>query len=407
MIQRSPAVADARGVRDGPGDIPLGEPGGLQQFATEREVRGKRRRKRAAGPVRVARVDARRATFVERVAIEHEVDDLRRQVLAADRRLAAVTSRDDYGGRTHVVQPPRGLPRIVHRCDAQAAERLRFGNIGGDDARTRNQLRAQRLHAVGVEQPLAARRDEHRVDHDNRQLQRLDRGRHRLDNGPRREHADLGGVDREVAGDRFDLCGHKIGRQRRHRLDPLGALHGDGRDRAGAVHAECRERLQVGLDAGAATRVAARNCQGCTHTLRSAIMYPTFIEAMTTRADARFRIAEQIGAVLFVTILTAMAAQISVPLPFTPVPFTFQPMVVLIGAAALGARLGAARLLGPTGGYLMSYPLAAFVAGALAERGFDRRYLTAVLAMACGLAVIFAGGVLWLTIAGQPSYGLS
>ena len=153
-------------------------------------------------------------------------------------------------------------------------------------------------------------------------------------------------------------------------------------------------------------------------------MQPTLLSTMTTRAPSRgLRTAERAGAVLFVTILTAVAAQISVPLPFTPVPFTFQPMVVLIGAAALGARLGAAsqvlylalglaglpvfaaspelahgaaRLLGPTGGYLMSYPLAAFVAGALAERGFDRRYLTAVLAMACGLAVIFAGGVFWL-----------
>ncbi len=103
--------------------------------------------------------------------------------------------------------------------------------------------------------------------------------------------------------------------------------------------------------------------------------------------------AEQIGAVLFVTILTAIAAQISIPLPFTPVPFTFQPMVVLLGAAALGPRLGmasqilylalgfaglpvfaaspllpqgAARLLGPTGGYLMAYPFAAFAAGWLA-----------------------------------------
>ena len=59
-------------------------------------------------------------------------------------------------------------------------------------------------------------------------------------------------------------------------------------------------------------------------------MYPTFFDAMTTRvdADARFRAAEQVGAVLFVTMLTAIAAQISVPLPFTPVPFTFQPMVV-------------------------------------------------------------------------------
>jgi biotin transport system substrate-specific component len=153
-------------------------------------------------------------------------------------------------------------------------------------------------------------------------------------------------------------------------------------------------------------------------------MQPTLLSTMTTRAPSRgLQTAERAGAVLFVTILTAVAAQISVPLPFTPVPFTFQPMVVLIGAAALGARLGAAsqvlylalglaglpvfaaspvlaqgaaRLLGPTGGYLMSYPLAAFVAGVLAERGFDRRYLTAVLAMACGLVVIFAGGVFWL-----------
>src|SRR5262249_29813831 len=154
------------------------------------------------------------------------------------------------------------------------------------------------------------------------------------------------------------------------------------------------------------------DCQRSTHTLRSAFMYPTFFDAMTMRvdADARFRIAEQIGAVLLVTVLTAIAAQVSVPLPFTPVPFTFQPMVVLVGAAALGSRLGiasqilylalgiaglpvfaaspvlpqgVARLLGPTGGYLMSYPLAAFVAGWLAERGFDRRYVTAVIAMVC------------------------
>ena len=163
-------------------------------------------------------------------------------------------------------------------------------------------------------------------------------------------------------------------------------------------------------------------------------MYPTLLDTLTTRSDARFRVAEQIGAVLFVTILTAIAAQVSIPLPFTPVPFTFQPMVVLLGAAALGPRLGmasqilylalgfaglpvfaasallpqgAARLLGPTGGYLMSYPVAAFVAGWLAERGFDRRYLTAVLAMVCGLAVIFAGGLLWLTIVSRPAGGFS
>jgi biotin transport system substrate-specific component len=67
---------------------------------------------------------------------------------------------------------------------------------------------------------------------------------------------------------------------------------------------------------------------------------------------------------------------------------------------------GAARLLGPTGGYLMSYPFAAFLAGYLAERGFDRRYLTSVLAMAAGLAIVFTSGVLWLAF-GAPHVGLS
>ena len=162
-------------------------------------------------------------------------------------------------------------------------------------------------------------------------------------------------------------------------------------------------------------------------------MYPTLLDAITVRAADRFRIAEQAGAVLFVTVLTAIAAQISVPLPFTPVPFTFQPMVVLVGAAALGSRLGMssqvlylalglaglpvfaaspvlpqgfARLLGPTGGYLMSYPFAAFAAGFLAERGFDRRYLTSVLAMSAGLAIIFACGVAWMAW-GAPRVGAS
>jgi biotin transport system substrate-specific component len=128
-------------------------------------------------------------------------------------------------------------------------------------------------------------------------------------------------------------------------------------------------------------------------------------------------------AVAFVTVLTAAASQVSFPLPFTPVPFTLQPVVVLIGGAMLGARLGASaqvlylllgiaglpvfafapelpqgmlRLLGPSGGYLMAYPLAAFLTGGLAQRGLDRRFGTNLVAMALGLGVIFAGGVLWL-----------
>ena len=123
----------------------------------------------------------------------------------------------------------------------------------------------------------------------------------------------------------------------------------------------------------------------------------TLLTSVSARTDMSGVI--RAAAVLFVAVLTAVAAQVSIPLPFTPVPFTLQPMIVLVGAAALGARLGMAsqviyllagiaglpvfatsavlpqgflRLLGPTGGFLMAYPLAAFVAGWLAERGFDR-----------------------------------
>lgn len=131
----------------------------------------------------------------------------------------------------------------------------------------------------------------------------------------------------------------------------------------------------------------------------------------------------RVAAMVFMAALTAAAAQVSIPLPFTEVPFTFQPMIVLLGGLALGSRLalgsqvlylmagiaglpvfaasatlppGALRLLGPTGGYLLSYPMAAFLAGRLAERGFDRRYLTSILAMLAGLVVIYASGALWL-----------
>ena len=139
-------------------------------------------------------------------------------------------------------------------------------------------------------------------------------------------------------------------------------------------------------------------------------------------ASAAGRTGLRLASMLVVTALTAVAAQVSFHIPSTPVPLTLQPMVVLVGAAALGPRLGASsqvlylflgimglpvfaaspilpqgvgRLLGPTGGYLLAYPIAAFVTGYLAERGFDRRYLTSLLAMFAGLATLFAGGVTW------------
>ncbi len=157
----------------------------------------------------------------------------------------------------------------------------------------------------------------------------------------------------------------------------------------------------------------------------------TLLQVVSASADVSSAL--RAAAVLFVTVLTIVAAQVSIPLPFTPVPFTLQPMIVLLGGAALGSRLGMssqvlyialglaglpvfaaspvlpqgfARLLGPTGGYLMSYPLAACVAGALAERGFDRRYITSVAAMGAGLAIIFACGVAWMAF-GAPHVGLT
>jgi biotin transport system substrate-specific component len=132
----------------------------------------------------------------------------------------------------------------------------------------------------------------------------------------------------------------------------------------------------------------------------------------------------RVAAVALAVALTATAAQFTVVLPFTAVPFTLTPLVVILSGAVLGSRLGAAaqfaylaagiaglqvfapslilppgagRLLGPTGGYLLAYPMAAFVSGYLAERGWDRSFLRASVALAAGLAVIYLGGVAWMT----------
>jgi biotin transport system substrate-specific component len=152
----------------------------------------------------------------------------------------------------------------------------------------------------------------------------------------------------------------------------------------------------------------------------------TLVNALAARgASVETARGIRIASLLFMTVLTAAAAQLSIQLPFTAVPFTLQPMIVLLGGLALGSRLGSLtqilylaagiaglpvfaasvvlppgplRLLGPTGGYLMAYPLAAFVTGYLAERGFDRRYVTSVLAMLAGLIVIYSAGVTWLGV---------
>ncbi len=123
------------------------------------------------------------------------------------------------------------------------------------------------------------------------------------------------------------------------------------------------------------------------------------------------------------SLLTALAAQIVIPLPFTPVPITGQTFAVLLTGALLGSRLGALAMIAylvegaaglpffrggnggahyllfsPTTGYLLAYPVAAFVTGLLAERGWDKRYLWAAAAMGLGSLVILLGGWAWLSL---------
>jgi biotin transport system substrate-specific component len=126
-------------------------------------------------------------------------------------------------------------------------------------------------------------------------------------------------------------------------------------------------------------------------------------------------------------LLTAACAQLSFPFPGSPVPVTGQTFAVLLTGAALGANRGAAGqilyvalglvglpfyadgdhgvsvVFGATGGYLLAFPLAAWVTGKLAEARFDRTPLKALPAFALGSMVVFAIGVPWLAVAADMS----
>ena len=121
-------------------------------------------------------------------------------------------------------------------------------------------------------------------------------------------------------------------------------------------------------------------------------------------------------------LLTAAAAQVRVPLPFTPVPVTGQTFAVLLAGAALGSRAGAASqglyvllglgglpffqggnggwsyATGPTMGYLVGFVVAAAVVGSLAERAQDRTVATALPAFLAGTVVVYLFGVAWLMV---------
>lgn len=120
------------------------------------------------------------------------------------------------------------------------------------------------------------------------------------------------------------------------------------------------------------------------------------------------------------SLLIGLSAQIAILLGFSPVPITGQTFAVLIIGALFGARrgcitvlvyliegatglpvfaLGASGfsvLLGPRGGYLVGFIFGAYIVGLLAEKGWDRRFGTTILAMVFGNLVIYAFGLSWL-----------
>jgi len=124
--------------------------------------------------------------------------------------------------------------------------------------------------------------------------------------------------------------------------------------------------------------------------------------------------------IIAASILIALAAQVAIPIPGSPVPLTLQPIAVLLVGVTLGASRGAAAaalylceglsglpvfaqghggpiwLIAPTAGYLWSYPFAAWLAGFVSQRGWGSSIVRAVCGMLAALAVIYLGGWSWL-----------
>jgi biotin transport system substrate-specific component len=148
--------------------------------------------------------------------------------------------------------------------------------------------------------------------------------------------------------------------------------------------------------------------------MRMSMLTETLRTAAVTEVVASRRVRMAIGILAF-ALATSFGATIAVPLPGTAVPMSLQPLFVILSGTVLGAWGGAAAmalylamgamgapvfalggaglpwLLGPTGGYLVAMPAAAFVAGVVAGRGRGWGRLLAGLAL--GLAVIYLGGL--------------
>jgi biotin transport system substrate-specific component len=136
-------------------------------------------------------------------------------------------------------------------------------------------------------------------------------------------------------------------------------------------------------------------------------MQSTLGLTLTRQLSARNRLLTDAALIITGSLLVAVMAQISIPLPPSPVPITGQTFAVLIVGAVLGSKRGAASLalylaqgalglpvfaefksglvtlFGPTGGYLFGFVVAAYVVGLLAERGLDRNWRTALFHRRC------------------------
>jgi biotin transport system substrate-specific component len=141
------------------------------------------------------------------------------------------------------------------------------------------------------------------------------------------------------------------------------------------------------------------------------------IDAVWPTAGARREVILILGG----SLLIALAAQLQILLPFSPVPVTGQTFAVLLLGALYGSRrgpatvvtyltlgaiglpvfaggaAGLARLVGPTAGYLVGFVAAAFAVGSLSERGWDRRPWTTSASMVVGNLIIYATGIFWLS----------
>lgn len=148
-------------------------------------------------------------------------------------------------------------------------------------------------------------------------------------------------------------------------------------------------------------------------------MQQVLAEKLVSRSGSKQSLLADVSLILLGSLIVAAAAQLSIPLQ--PVPITGQTLAVLLVGMALGSRrgglallaylaeglaglpvfaegkFGLATVLGPTGGYLVGFVVAAFVVGWLAEQGWDRNLFTALAAMVAGNGVIYAFGLAWLS----------